>query len=114
LPAGRRDRPHDDRLHDALGADRIGEVFERLRPHVGARLVSAALHHVDRQRRQAFARRGDIDRGGSARDARARRLRAGLRAAAKQRIQTTPQSPSLYAHPVDTRIRFRRWSAPPP
>ena len=54
-----RQRPHDDRLHDALGADRIGQLLQALGPHVEPRLVAPALQQVDRQARQFFvARRG--------------------------------------------------------
>src|SRR5690606_4325790 len=42
-------RPDDDRLHDALRADRFGELGERLLAHVDPRLVLAALQQVDRQ-----------------------------------------------------------------
>src|SRR5690606_6029884 len=42
-------RPDDDRLHDALRADRLGELGERLLPHVDARLLLAALQQGDRR-----------------------------------------------------------------
>src|ERR1051325_11701466 len=40
---------HDDRLHDALRLDRRGKLIERFLVHVRARLVFAALEHVERQ-----------------------------------------------------------------
>ncbi len=43
----RRQRPHDDRLDDALRFDRLGELRERVVAHVDARLVAAALEEVD-------------------------------------------------------------------
>src|SRR5688572_11580232 len=44
----RRERPDDDRLDDALGANRVSELLQALRPHVEARLIAAALQQVDR------------------------------------------------------------------
>src|SRR5690606_7569984 len=49
LAAAVAQRPHDDRLHDALRADRLGELGQGLLAHVDARLVLAALQQVDRQ-----------------------------------------------------------------
>jgi hypothetical protein len=49
LRAGVERRPHgpnDDRLHDALRFDGFGEFRERLRSHVHARLVFAALQQI--------------------------------------------------------------------
>jgi hypothetical protein len=36
-------RPHEDRLHYALGADRGGQLFERAWVHAGARLIFSRL-----------------------------------------------------------------------
>ncbi len=47
LVAAVADRPGDDRLHDALGLDRICEVLERILANVGSRLVLAALQEID-------------------------------------------------------------------
>ena len=57
VPSGQRS--HDDRLHDALRANRIGELLQALRAHVDAGLVAAALQQVDGQVRElVVARRG--------------------------------------------------------
>ncbi len=50
------DGPRNDRLHDALGPDRAGQVLERILANIHARLVLAALQQVDRQLAQAVAR----------------------------------------------------------
>ena len=42
-------RTHDDRLHHALRFDGIGQLLQRLGPHVDARLILAALEQVHRQ-----------------------------------------------------------------
>ena len=52
LEAAAVDRPHEDRLHHALLADRLGELGERRVVHARARLVLARTHAVDRDRLQ--------------------------------------------------------------
>ena len=42
-------RAHHDGLHDALRADRLRQLLERIGGHVLARLVAAALHQLHRQ-----------------------------------------------------------------
>ena len=66
--AGRRraERAHDDRLHDALGLDGVGEFGEGFLAHVLARLVLALLQQVHRHVGQLLARRRD---GGTGRGA---------------------------------------------
>ena len=63
------DRAHEDRLHHALGADRVREFGERLRVHARARLVLARLQARDRQgtsaRRRAPERPADPRRAAS-------------------------------------------------
>ena len=49
LKAAATDRAHDDRLHDALGLDRVGQFLQRLGVHVPAWLVFAALDQVQGQ-----------------------------------------------------------------
>ncbi|MNO60163.1 hypothetical protein D3C76_507670 [compost metagenome] len=48
------DRAHHDRLHHAMVANRVRELFQRLRVHVPARLVLATLDQLDRQVLQFF------------------------------------------------------------
>ena len=43
------DRTHHDRLHHALGLDRVRQFFERLRVHVATRLIFAALDQIQGQ-----------------------------------------------------------------
>ena len=63
-------RPHHDRLHDALGADRVGQFVERLGPHVEAWLIAAALQQIQRQVRQLYpAGRGGASPAAAARPA---------------------------------------------
>jgi hypothetical protein len=38
---------HDDRLHEAFGADRVGELVELLFAKVPARIEAAALELID-------------------------------------------------------------------
>ncbi|MBU7009029.1 hypothetical protein Ga0451573_004012, partial [Peptococcaceae bacterium DYL19] len=47
----------DDGLDDALRLDGIGELLERLLPHVDTRLILSALQKVERQLRELFPRR---------------------------------------------------------
>src|SRR6266571_620478 len=44
------DRPHENRLHQALRPDRSGELLQRAVVHLRARLVAAALQLIDAQR----------------------------------------------------------------
>ncbi|CAI8970873.1 hypothetical protein EMIT0P43_70145 [Pseudomonas jessenii] len=44
--AAAADRANHDGLHDALGLDRLRQLFERLRIHVTTRLVLAALEQI--------------------------------------------------------------------
>ena len=82
---GRADGPHDDRLNDALGLDRIRQIRERFLAHVHARLVFAARKQVERQVQQLLARRRHAGRG----------PRPGL---AEERLETTPQAVFLVTH----------------
>ena len=50
LRAGARERPHEDRLHDALAADAFRQLVQRALVHAGARLVLAGLHLRELQR----------------------------------------------------------------
>ncbi len=56
------ERAHHDRLHDALGADRVGEFLQAFGTHVEARLVAAALQQVDRDAREFLVARRGRDR----------------------------------------------------
>src|SRR5690606_16759729 len=49
LIAAGGDRADHDRLHHAVGTDRLGEFLEGGRVHVAARLVLATLDHLQRQ-----------------------------------------------------------------
>ncbi|MNU71047.1 hypothetical protein D3C71_604690 [compost metagenome] len=49
LEAATANRAHHDRLHHALRLDRRCQFFQRLRIHVAARLVFAALQQIQRQ-----------------------------------------------------------------
>src|SRR5205807_4187668 len=61
---------HHDGLHHALRLDGVGELGERLVPHVHARLVAAALQHIERELRELLAcgrgSCGDVGRGAGA------------------------------------------------
>ena len=61
-----RQRPHDDRLHDALGLDRFGELGQRVLAHVDARLVLAAPQQIDGHLAQAAVGRLGRRRGSAA------------------------------------------------
>ena len=43
------ERAHHDGLHDPLGTDGLGQLFQGIRGHVTARLVTTAFHAVHRQ-----------------------------------------------------------------
>src|SRR5207237_6872885 len=65
LRARALERTHEDRLHDALAADALGQLVQRALVHAGARLVLAGLHLRDLQRgrlrRAARGRRRLVD-----------------------------------------------------
>jgi hypothetical protein len=86
------DRPHHDRLHQALRAYRIGKLFECFLIHVAARLVFAALQKLHRQ----FAQIG-IGRHGGDRIVLGGFFRCLM--TAEQRIETATQSPFFHAIP---------------
>jgi len=50
-----RQRPHQDRLHQTLRLDRIGELAQGFRAHVHARLILAPLQQIQGKVRQAVA-----------------------------------------------------------
>src|SRR5690606_34919301 len=91
-------RPDDDRLHDALLTNRIGELRQRLLAHVDARLVAAALEQVDRQLSQhvvgAQRRRCRGVARGRTRGRGRRRVDAARRRA-EQRFEAPPETSSL-------------------
>jgi hypothetical protein len=68
-------RAHQQRLHQALRANRRGELGERLLVHLGARLIASGPDARHRQRQQCFAR---------------------LFLAAEQRVQSSPEASWLH------------------
>jgi hypothetical protein len=84
------DAPDDDRLDDAVGADRLGQLLERRLIHLGARLarVGHETVQVDLERRATRRLRGYRRRRG-------RRLDGRLR---DQRAQTATQRRTLLCH----------------
>jgi len=96
------DGAHDDGLHHALGANRVGQLVEGFRMHIQARLITPALNQVNGQFPQRAFRGTCLARGGS-------RGRGG----AKQRIQPPAQSSFFRSHQRRTcSRRGSRRSAP--